>query len=46
MIAETGHLSLWLALVFALVQGLAPLLGMRSQNSGWTLIAQPLAWMQ
>lgn len=46
MIAEVGHLSLWLALLFALVQGIAPLLGMRSSNSGWTLIAQPVAWMQ
>ncbi|MDF1780098.1 MAG: heme lyase CcmF/NrfE family subunit [Alcanivoracaceae bacterium] len=46
MIAEIGHLSLWLALVFALVQGVAPMLGVRSTNQGWLLLARPTAWMQ
>jgi cytochrome c-type biogenesis protein CcmF len=46
LIAEIGHLSLWLALVFALVQGLAPLLGLRATHQGWSLLARPSAWMQ
>jgi cytochrome c-type biogenesis protein CcmF len=46
LIAEIGHLSLWLALVFAVVQGLAPLLSYRTQRLPWMLVARPAAWMQ
>ena len=43
MIAEIGHLALWVALALGLVQGVLPLLGLAKQRADWTALSRPLA---
>ncbi|MGM9516778.1 heme lyase CcmF/NrfE family subunit [Roseateles sp. DB2] len=43
MMAELGHLALWLALAASLVQGSLPLLGLARGRADWQALARPLA---
>ncbi|MES2634540.1 MAG: heme lyase CcmF/NrfE family subunit [Pseudomonadota bacterium] len=43
MIAELGHLVLWLALAATLVQGVMPLVGLARGRADWTAMARPMA---
>jgi cytochrome c-type biogenesis protein CcmF len=46
MIPELGHFALILALAFALVQGVLPLLGAARSHAGWMALARPAARAQ
>ena len=46
MIPEIGHFALILALVFALIQGVFPLAGIRFKVSAWVMLAKPAARLQ
>ncbi len=43
MIAEIGHFAITLALIMALVQGIAPLVGAARDNAAWMGLAKPAA---
>ena len=43
MIAELGHLALWLALALCLVQGVLPLAGLARGRTDWAALSRPLA---
>ena len=44
MIPELGNFALILALLISLVQGLLPLMGVRSGREEWIVLARPAAW--
>ncbi|MEK9678275.1 MAG: heme lyase CcmF/NrfE family subunit [Rhodospirillaceae bacterium] len=46
MIAETGHFSLILALIVAIIQGTLPMVGAQVRNQAWMSLAAPAALMQ
>lgn len=46
MIPELGHLAMILALCFASVQAVLPLLGAWRGDRQWMALAQPSAWGQ
>jgi cytochrome c-type biogenesis protein CcmF len=43
MMAELGHLMLWLALAATLVQGVLPLVGLERGRPDWAVLSRPLA---
>ncbi len=46
MIPEIGHIALWLALIFALAQGVLPLAGLANNKEKLLFLASPLARTQ
>jgi len=46
MIAELGHLALILALCFAVIQGVLPLIGAHRGIASWVAVAKPVARVQ
>ena len=46
MLPELGHFALIIALVFACLQGIVPLVGTATGRTQWMVMSRPLSWGQ